>query len=207
MPSPPIKQSVRVKVRQTYKSTSIWEKRRSNIQLNSRLLHRLLYKEPPYKSLKIGAYCAHGHEIQIDQVLRAIARKRNCAIYMPAFNPRSKNKHMRFHRIRKPIKRSVAKTGMANAIGRTVDMRRLDVLLVPMMAFDAACRRLGRGGGYYDRMLSCMRLQMRPHLLGVAWDFQKQNLQSCVEAHDVAMDEVWTPRTCYLRTRRRLGFG
>lgn len=28
-----------------------------------------------------------------------------------------------------------------------------DVLLVPLLAFDGACRRLGYGGGYYDRTL------------------------------------------------------
>lgn len=45
----------------------------------------------------------------------------------------------------------------------------IDIVLVPGVAFDRRCNRLGRGGGYYDRFLSHRRGSV---LVGVAFDFQ-----------------------------------
>jgi 5,10-methenyltetrahydrofolate synthetase len=126
---------------------------------------------------------------------------------MPAFDASSEENRMRFHKIRKPIKRNVAKAGMGNAAGRTMDVRRLDYVMVPMMGFDAGCRRLGRGGGYYDRMLSFLRRQSRPRFLGMAWDFQKLERGLHTEPHDVPMDEVCTPRNHLVRERPVLSLG
>jgi 5-formyltetrahydrofolate cyclo-ligase len=66
------------------------------------------------------------------------------------------------------------------------DYERIDVVLVPGMAFDAAGRRLGRGRGYYDRFLAA-----HPHVykIGVCFPFQRV-AEVPAEPHDVVMDEV-----------------
>ena len=60
----------------------------------------------------------------------------------------------------------------------------VDVVLVPGVAFDSAGHRLGRGGGYYDRLL--------PHLkhakkIGLCFDFQVLSFVPTT-SHDVNMD-------------------
>lgn len=72
---------------------------------------------------------------------------------------------------------------------RTVKrIRPLDLILVPGRAFDARGARLGRGGGYYDRLLAKWRSSVR---LGVA--FRKQKVKSIpVLKHDIHMDAVIT---------------
>ena len=65
------------------------------------------------------------------------------------------------------------------------DLSRIDIALIPGLAFDAQGHRLGRGKGYYDRFLSAFKGQT----IGVCFDFQKV-AEVPVDAHDVSVDRV-----------------
>lgn len=49
----------------------------------------------------------------------------------------------------------------------------LDLVLVPLLAFDAGCNRLGMGGGFYDRSFSFVPDKQKPLLMGIGFEFQK----------------------------------
>ena len=71
----------------------------------------------------------------------------------------------------------------------TVDRAAIDWVLVPGVAFDTAGRRLGYGGGYYDRLLS----QLRPQASRVAGAFELQIVPLVPAApHDLTVDCVVT---------------
>ena len=61
----------------------------------------------------------------------------------------------------------------------------IELAIVPGIAFDRSNHRLGRGGGYYDRLLP----QINTYNIGVCFDFQ---LFDAIprEEHDVCMDEI-----------------
>jgi 5-formyltetrahydrofolate cyclo-ligase len=66
------------------------------------------------------------------------------------------------------------------------------VILLPLLAFDAAGHRLGMGGGWYDRSLAFRQNQPAPpRLVGVAYGFQQVDALPA-EAWDVALDAVVT---------------
>ena len=65
----------------------------------------------------------------------------------------------------------------------------LDLVLVPGIAFDIAGNRLGRGRGFYDRMLA---LSPDAVSCGVGFDGQVVALVP-VEPHDVKLHQVWMP--------------
>jgi len=65
------------------------------------------------------------------------------------------------------------------------DWKGIEVILVPGVAFDAAGNRLGRGKGYYDKILK----QTGAYKIGIGFDFQLWE-KIPVEAHDVSMDRV-----------------
>ena len=63
-----------------------------------------------------------------------------------------------------------------NRSRRVVDVKRLDLVLMPLVGFDPKGNRLGMGGGFYDRSFAFLRRRQRwfkPGLLGVAYDFQE----------------------------------
>jgi 5-formyltetrahydrofolate cyclo-ligase len=66
-----------------------------------------------------------------------------------------------------------------------------DVLLIPLLAFDATGYRLGYGGGYYDRTLSALRAQKPVIAIGIAYAGQ-QVAAVPHEAHDQRLDGVLT---------------
>ncbi|ODT68083.1 MAG: 5-formyltetrahydrofolate cyclo-ligase [Pelagibacterium sp. SCN 63-23] len=64
-----------------------------------------------------------------------------------------------------------------------------DLVLMPLLGFDASGTRLGYGGGYYDRTLET--LVRKPMLVGLA--FAAQEISHVPrEAHDVPLDAIVT---------------
>ncbi len=73
----------------------------------------------------------------------------------------------------------------------------VDWALIPGLAFDYRCYRLGRGGGHYDRLLPGMRPDASCWALG--FDCQVAP-ELPIEPHDVPIDGVATPRRIIGRT-------
>lgn len=76
-----------------------------------------------------------------------------------------------------------------------VDMSEIGFAVIPGVAFDRQGHRLGRGKGYYDRLLPSLRCSKA----GVAFEHQIV-AEVPVEAHDISMDMVITPNNSYLCT-------
>jgi 5-formyltetrahydrofolate cyclo-ligase len=70
----------------------------------------------------------------------------------------------------------------------------IDMVLVPLLAFDEKGNRLGYGGGYYDRFLEMVRPQCLK--IGLAFELSKQEAVFHQE-HDVPLDFVVTEETVY----------
>ena len=80
----------------------------------------------------------------------------------------------------------------------TTDMSQIDMVVVPAVAYDRRGNRVGRGKGYYDRLLG----DTRAIKVGVAYDFQLVD-EIDADPHDVAVDYVITERGILRTSRRR----
>lgn len=88
-----------------------------------------------------------------------------------------------------PARLAAGVFGIAEPQGPTfTDYASVDVAVVPGLAFDSQGRRLGRGRGYYDRLLPPLRAG-GCLLLGLCFDFQRVS-EVPVDAHDVPVDAV-----------------
>ena len=72
-----------------------------------------------------------------------------------------------------------------------------DLLIVPLVAFDAACNRLGYGGGFYDRTLAKLRAKRAVPALGLAYAAQRLE-RLPAEATDQRLDAVITEAGTFL---------
>ena len=77
-----------------------------------------------------------------------------------------------------------------------LDPHALDVVLMPLLAFDRRGNRLGTGGGWYDRSFAFLQGRARPAktvLVGVAYAFQEVPMLPVAD-HDVRLDYIVTER-------------
>ncbi|MDB4307686.1 5-formyltetrahydrofolate cyclo-ligase [Gammaproteobacteria bacterium] len=79
-----------------------------------------------------------------------------------------------------------------------IEPMNLDIVIVPLLAFDTSLNRLGMGAGYYDRTFAFSKQQSgqpQPLLVGIGYSFQQV---AALEAQpwDVPMHVVITENEC-----------
>ena len=145
--------------------------------------------------LRIGAYWAVRGELPLSHALPALFR-RGQIVCLPVLGPEQR---LRFAPWLPGQDLAANRYGIpepeqnpANA----VDPHALDLVLVPLLAFDRRGHRLGSGGGWYDRSFAFLQNRPRPAntvLVGIGYAFQEVPMLP-VEAHDVRLDFVVTER-------------
>lgn len=132
----------------------------------SRALFRLrLWK----RARHVGLYLAGGAELPTTPVIeRAWLQGKHT--YVPCVGRRGE---MRFIELRPGMRLRRNRYGISEPAtgGRGRAAVRIDMLLAPLLGFDARAYRLGMGGGYYDRFLAGRR-HHRPLCLGWALALQ-----------------------------------
>lgn len=77
---------------------------------------------------------------------------------------------------------------------KKVDVKELDLVIVPGVAFDRRGGRTGHGKGYYDKLLEHARLDTP--LVALAFECQMFD-EIPMQDHDIYMDKVVTEKTAY----------
>ncbi len=109
--------------------------------------------------------------------------------------PRVRDSELDFLRVDSPAELMPARWGLREPRflpERMVAISEIDVLLVPGIAFTRRGDRLGRGGGFYDRMLA--RPDLRAATIGVCFELQILK-ELPIESHDERVGMVITEGT------------
>jgi 5-formyltetrahydrofolate cyclo-ligase len=75
-----------------------------------------------------------------------------------------------------------------------------DLIILPLVAFDKCCNRLGYGGGFYDRTIARASKYKSSITVGYAYECQKSSKTLPVCKHDVPLDFVVTEKQVYSMT-------
>jgi 5-formyltetrahydrofolate cyclo-ligase len=78
----------------------------------------------------------------------------------------------------------------------SVGLKTLDILLIPLVAWDRRGGRLGMGAGYYDRLLEPLRSSEVPLRLGIAYGMQEVPAvpldEHDIPVHGLICEHGWT---------------
>lgn len=133
----------------------------------------------------VAAYLALAEEIATQPAI-GLLRRQGCRLYVPKLA----GARLRFAPLRGALKRNRYRIAEPAGARRPP---RLDLIVLPLVAFDAAGARLGMGGGYYDRLLAGARSGRRPLRVGLA--FAAQEVPAVAAGGgDARLDAVVTER-------------
>ncbi len=158
-----------------------------DVEKKSLLLSQKIRKHDCYKkATNIASYISCNKEIDLG-LLHGHIFKENKKLFLPKF---FKNTYVLaevrdLYKDLMPGKFGISEPTDSCRILLPEQQNNIDLWLIPALAFSLKGDRLGRGGGYYDRLLE----HARGYKLGVGYDFQRvTELQS--DNHDVAMNEL-----------------
>lgn len=161
---------------------------------SNQVCNRIRSLEPYRLAKKIALYCSVNGEINLSSLWdSAPLHGKYC--YFPVLN---ENQTLSFLPAlpNTPFKKN--QYGIPEpdvSIELAIPIEELDLIILPLVAFDMRCTRLGMGAGYYDRTL-----QNRTHkqLFGVGFQFQQIDFIA-PEPWDIPLDAVITQKAIYWR--------
>jgi 5-formyltetrahydrofolate cyclo-ligase len=141
---------------------------------------------------RVALYLPFDRETDTSTLIR-VARERGIHLYVPVIVDR-RHSLMRFFPLRGAMRRGTFGILVPKVSGEAVPARWLDLIVVPLVGVDASGRRLGFGGGFYDRALDFRRRRGQwrgPHLLGLAFDAQRTTARFA-QPWDARLDSLAT---------------
>lgn len=166
-------------------------------------ISQIILSQPWFQRAKnIAAYLANDGEID-PIVLAEKAKYRGKQLYLPSLHSTKKG-HLNFYS--DTGKKTENKFGILEPDPKhnsLIAAKQLDVVFLPLVAFDETGGRLGMGGGYYDRTFEFLRSNAlnKPKLIGLAHDLQKVTALP-LESWDIPLDAIITNKGIYLGQTR-----
>ena len=156
------------------------------------------------RARRLAAYLATDGEIDPAPLLK-LAHKRHKACHLPVLRPHPRRK-LWFVRHRPGEPLTPNRFNIPEPSLRQARIRlpwALDLLLLPLVGFDASCNRLGMGGGFYDQTLAYLNSRQhwrRPLLVGLAHECQRVE-RLAANPWDIPLDMIVTETRIYLPPR------
>ncbi len=163
----------------------------------SRAIVRDIVETSVYRrSNTVMAYASFGSELQTDEFVRHVLDQGKILL-LPKVN--RQRELLEIYRVRDPVQDlRVGTWGIREPRPdrcARMEPHIIDFVLVPGLAFDRRGRRLGYGGGFYDKLLAD---SLSPCAWLVAGAFESQMVEKVpVDEHDMPMDVVVTERGHY----------
>ena len=141
---------------------------------------------------KVGFYIAVRNEIPTKGIFQYLLDS-NIQCFVPVINVDLNLKKMRFAEFYLDSPLTKNEFDIFEPINKIfIDSSEMDLVILPVVAFDDKGYRLGMGKGYYDSTFPQKEMKSCPQLWALSYDFQKT--ESCYpEGHDLILSTIITP--------------
>lgn len=162
------------------------------IKASQQIAKRIQALEPYRQAKKIALYCAANNEVDLS-FLWSSAPLHGKLCYFPVLNPDATLAFVPATPATpfKKNKYNILEPDVS--LNEAIALNELDLIILPLVAFDRSGTRLGMGAGCYDRTLAG---KTHGPLFGVGYSFQLQDFIA-PEPWDVPLDAVITPKSVY----------
>ncbi len=169
-------------------------------QQHSKALSQNILRQKNYRNSRhIACYLANDGEID-PYLLIEHAWFANKKVYLPVLSPIKNSLYFAPYEEGTRFKNN--RFNIAEPIchpSNWIKASQLDLLLLPLVAFDNSGNRVGMGGGFYDRTLAYLQHRQywrKPVLMGLAHEMQKvDQLES--QNWDIPLDYIVTEKQSY----------
>ncbi|CBJ82561.1 putative ligase [Xenorhabdus bovienii str. Jollieti] len=141
---------------------------------------------------KVALYLSFDGELDTRPLIQQLWQQ-NKQVYLPVLHPFSRH-HLLFLYYHAGTPLNYNRFNIEEPpldVRQVLPVSELDVMFIPLVAFDNTGQRLGMGGGFYDRTLAKWQ-QQNFYPIGLAHDFQLVNLLPSA-SWDIPLPEIITP--------------
>ncbi|AKC59828.1 5-formyltetrahydrofolate cyclo-ligase [Blochmannia endosymbiont of Polyrhachis (Hedomyrma) turneri] len=185
------RQSLRNYIRNIRKNLT----KKEHIQSSQRITNYIINDYRIQQAQHIGLFISFDGEIQTYPLIKKLLNIGK-TIYLPILYPFKKPKILLFSKYTTSTNLILNHFKIYEPelyLKHVIFNQELDILLIPLVAFDRYGNRLGMGGGFYDHTLKSYSHHSKTLLIGLAHDCQKINNRIPKEEWDVPLPEIITP--------------
>ncbi len=156
-------------------------------RVKSRRILRKLSREPVFRSAEhVAFFYGIPPEVETKPFLKRVLKDKK--IYLPRIDPKKSLALCRVRSLLKDLKKGAYNIMEPKAFCEKRPARQMDIIIAPGVAFDKSGGRLGRGGGYYDRLF-----RKAKKVVKIGLCFREQIVKKVpMKAHDVRVDKIIT---------------
>jgi len=171
-----LKSDLRIKHLTIRKNMSVEERNRFSALIFNRLTQFAKYHE------RIGVYISMDHEVDTRRLIEWCLLNQK-KVYVPKIV----DQHMIFIEIHSLVDCSINKMGILEPIINTPTSDEIELMIVPMLAYNERNYRLGYGKGYYDQYLKTSNA----YRLGICFsmNFEPELFE---QEHDEKLAQIFT---------------
>jgi len=188
------KSDIRQSIRAKRNSLQATEKNLARSQILNQLAEHKVLK----RSKNIACFLSFDGEIPTQAIIQHICKQdKNC--YLPKLKPNKPNQlwFMPYRLGTKLVPNRFNIPEVDLLPNHAIAISKLDLILMPLVAFTAKGKRLGMGGGFYDATFAHLKdSRKKPMFIGLAYDFQLID-EIPEDPWDIPLDGVCTPSQLY----------
>ncbi len=155
-----------------------------DLEINFQSIIQILRKKK-YKKKIVGGYHSYNYEVNVMPILKKFEKLK----YMISLPKIGKNFSMDFFTWSSNDPLNINEYGIPEPTTNNIIFP--DILLVPLIAYDKDCNRIGYGGGFYDRYIEKIKKIKKVLTIGIAFSYQKVK-KIPVEKNDIKLDFIVT---------------